>query len=260
MSLKLVPTYYPSPNFSIPPPDANGPLRLGTIIADLKDPVPLNPADRLPVPDEEVIMAHLTGYSTTLSNSDNLEVGILARIFGLKGFGGELSGRCGRDQKETLLIDRLETVYFNPSIEYMTKSMQTPAVKTFRRTCRDRLPLYLISGLKVARGASASVASFTSVGRVAEVSIPEPLTSLVKLGPKMQANWASESGMAFEGSSDFIMAYKVTKMRWTKGDLRSKPHTSGATMANDADHACAQTESVDYVHNYVDEAWGNNYE
>ena len=253
MSLKPVPTYYSAPNFSIPPPDANGPLHLGTIIADLKDPVPLNRGVRVPIPEHEIFRSYLTGFSTTIKNSRNIELGIFTRLLGLEGLGGELGINRGRSQDEQLSIDNLETQYFNPSLEYMNGSMNLQPVKAFRQACRERLPVFLITGIKVARGASASIVKASSLGGTGQLGVMEPFTGLAEIGPKGQGQWTTEHSMMFDGSSDFVLAYRVTRLRW-KGVAKGKPYTSGATLSDDTHVPPHELDgSAEFVHDFTDE-------
>ncbi|CAM1501763.1 Fc.00g037470.m01.CDS01 [Cosmosporella sp. VM-42] len=254
MSLKTVPTYYSAPNFSIPPPDSNGPLHLGTLIADLKDPIPLNSGVRLPIPDHEIFRGHLAGFSTTIKKSRDIELGIFLKLLGLEGLGGELSMNRGRSLDEQLFINRLETQYFNPSLAYMNGSMNLQPVKAFRQACRDSLPVFLITGIKVARGASASIVKARSVGGSGQLGVMEPFTGLAEVGPKAQSQWTTEQGISFHESSDFVLAYRVTRLRWKKGTAKGKPCTSGATMVDDTYGSADELDgSAEFVRDFKDE-------
>ncbi|KAK7417848.1 hypothetical protein QQX98_004323 [Neonectria punicea] len=253
MSLNLVPTYYSSPNFSIAPPDANGPLHLGSVIADLKDPVPLNPSIIVPIPADEIFKSHLTGFSTTLAKSRRLKLGILARLLGLNGPAAEPSVSQGRSQDEELSVRLLETQYFNPSPKYMDNSINLPSVKAFRKASRDRLPVFLVTGIKIARGASASIVRGKSVDSSVQASIVGGASGLVEIEPSVRGQWTTQREMSFRGSSDFILAYRVTKLMWKKGEVKGKAYTSGATMVDD-NYVSASTGNVIWVHDFTDEA------
>jgi hypothetical protein len=95
MSIRTILTYYPAPNFPIPPPDANGPLRLGTLLADLGDPTPLNPTDRVLIQDEDIFRTHQIGFRTTTRRQGSEDLGIFGRPLGLDGVGGKLGVNGG---------------------------------------------------------------------------------------------------------------------------------------------------------------------
>ncbi|KAH7122110.1 hypothetical protein B0J13DRAFT_589420 [Dactylonectria estremocensis] len=233
MSFQTVPTYYSAPNFSIPPPEANGPLQLGSVITDLKEPIPLNPENVVPVPESEIVRSHLNGFSTTIKDSRNLSLGILAKLLGLDWF--KTGPKINRDQsqEEHIFVKRLDTQYFSPSHEYMSASINLHPVKAFRLACRDRLPVFLITGIKVANGASANFVKAKAMGANMQLSVMASLPGLPVVEPQIGGQWNSEQGMSFEGSSDFVLAYRVTRMKWKKGEVNAKSYTLGATMVDD---------------------------
>lgn len=232
MSIRTIPTYHPAPNFSIPPPDVNGPLRLGTLLVDLHDPTPLNPADRIPIQDEEIFRSHLAGFRTKKRQQGNTELGIFARLLGLDGIGGMLSINGTQARDEMLSVARLDTEFFIPSLEYIKLAVEAPSVRTFCRATRGRLPMFLITGIKVARGASASVVRTRTVGGGVKGS---PGTSIgqVELGVNVEGEIRREDDMSFEDASDFVLAYRVARIRMKKDGVQAQTYTRGATMLAD---------------------------
>lgn len=258
MSVKLVPTYYSAPNFSIPPPESNGPLQLGSVIANLKDPAPLNPGLLIPIAENEKARTTLKGFSTTMKNSKNVELGIFARILGLDSLGGELGGTLGRSRDEQLFIQSLETQCFNPPLQYMNGVMNLQPVRTFREASRNRLPVYLITGLKVARGASASIVQAKSIGGTGEVGVMDPFAGIASIGPKAAAELSKEHRISFQESSDFVLGYRVTRLKWKKSGTSFKPVTSGATLVQDENATPDDLDgTAEFTHDYCDDKTGS---
>lgn len=232
MSIRTIPTYHPAPNFSIPPPDANGPLRLGTLLVDLHDPTPLNPADRVQIPDEDIFRSHLVGFRTRKRQHGNGEMGIFARLLGLEGVGSMLSVNGTRAKDEVLSVARLDTEFFMPSLEYVKLAVEAPSVRAFCRATRGRLSMFLITGIKVARGASASVVRTRTVGGGVKGS-PGTTTGQVELGVSVQGAMLKEDDMSFEDASDFVLAYRVARVRMKNDGVQAQAYTRGATMLAD---------------------------
>ncbi|KAL6896480.1 hypothetical protein GGI43DRAFT_411259 [Trichoderma evansii] len=232
MSIRTIPTYHPAPNFSIPPPDANGPLRLGTLLVDLHDPTPLNPADRVPIQDKEIFRSRLVGFRTENRQRGNKELGIFARLLGLDGVGGILGVSGSRATDEILSVARLDTEFFIPSLEYIKLAVETPSVRSFCKATRDRLPLFLVTGIKVARGASASVVRTRTVGGGVKGS-PGTTTGQVELGVNVRSEIHRENDMSFEDASDFVLAYRVARVRMKKDGVQAQVYIRGATMLAD---------------------------
>lgn len=250
----IIPTYHPAPNFSIPPPDANGPLRLGTLLVDLHDPTPLNPADQVSIRDEEIFKSHLVGFQTVKRRQGNTDLGIFARLLGLDGVGGMLGVNGARTKNEILSVARLDTEFFMPSPEYIKLAVEAPSVRTFCRATRDRRPLFLITGIKVARGASASVVQMRTVGGGVK-GVPGTTVGLVELGAKAQGEIVKENIMSFEGASDFVLAYRVARVRTKKDGVQSKAYNRGATMLDDVQQvADGVGGELEVIHDYSAES------
>ncbi|KAL7961307.1 hypothetical protein V8C34DRAFT_274370 [Trichoderma compactum] len=255
MSIRTLPTYHSAPNFSIPPPDTNGPLQLGTLLADPSDPIPLNPVDRIPVQDDEIFRSQLVGFRTTTKRRSNGELGIFAKLLGLDGVGCTLSISGARSKEELLSVARLDTEFFIPSLEYIKLAIETPAVRAFRKASRDRLPLFLVTGIKIARGASASVQRGRAFGGGVEAGMPDLATGVVELGALARGERNVESGIGFEDASDFVLAYRVSRVRKNKDEVKAQAYTRGATMvADDVQEAVDRDDGeLEVIHDFASE-------
>ncbi|PNP58963.1 hypothetical protein THARTR1_01211 [Trichoderma harzianum] len=233
--IRTIRTYHSAPNFSIPPPDANGPLQLGSLLYELGDPAPLNTKDRRPVPEDEIFRSHVDRFGTAMSRQTSGELGIFAKLLGLDGVGGKLSINGARSKNEIslLLADRLDTMYFNPSREYVQLAMQTPSVRAFRDATRDQEPLFMVTGIKIARGASVSAMGGRALGGGIEAGMPDLATGLVQIGATAGGEMSRENRMGFQSSSDFVLGYRVSLINMKKDMVRPKVYTRGATMVSD---------------------------
>lgn len=133
MASTLVPKYYRAPNFSINPPEAGGLLDLGSIIADVAsaDEPPINEGCRVPIAQDRLFCSHQEGFTATRARLRSGECGVVAKLMGLAGVGGEVARTHGRSEEDVYSVRRVDTIYFTPSPEYVRESMAKEDVKEY---------------------------------------------------------------------------------------------------------------------------------
>ncbi|KAK8115685.1 hypothetical protein PG984_012187 [Apiospora sp. TS-2023a] len=156
------PTYHLPPNFSTPPPP-HGPFHLGTILCDLdkhEQMRPLHPADgrAVTIPADQIYTDIKAGFEASRSRLTSGGMGLWARFLGLEAFAGvgaraELICDAEREAADRFTAERLETTFFYPSPEQ---------------------PLFLVTGLKVARGLTLSSERGKKLTATAELSVQTP--------------------------------------------------------------------------------------
>ena len=135
-------TYIWAPNFTTGP-YPNGPIKLGHILSDLNDFSPLNREGVVEVPANQLNPAHrLPNYVFDSTKGDR------------------------SDLKFMISCDTLETTDFEPTTSYIEESMDVPEVQLFMQACNFKLPVYMVTGLKVARGIIQGSKPFTSEGNI----------------------------------------------------------------------------------------------
>ncbi|UKZ82568.1 hypothetical protein TrVFT333_010360 [Trichoderma virens FT-333] len=235
MPFNLKKTYHSAPNFSIPAPDANGPLQLGTIIDDPEDPTPLNPTERIPIPAEQIFRTQTPGFRTKMNSQASGKLGIFTKLLGLG--------------------DRLDTESFNPTTEQIRLAIEVPTVRAYRRANRDKEPLYLITSIKVARGASASVIQGRAFGGGVEAAVPDPATGLFQVGANAGGEMSRETEMGFDHTSDFVLGYRLSKLIMKKDGVKAKRHRRGATLVSDDAHGVVDRYGgeLEVIHDFAPE-------
>lgn len=91
-------------------------------------------------------------------------------------------------------------------------------------------PVFLITGIKVARGVSLESTKTRTKGLKVKLGFAPPGTP-VEGGPETGAKKTVEDGLTFEGSSDFIIGVRVEKLK--DGSTEGKLYTKGATMQDE---------------------------
>ncbi|KAG4444054.1 hypothetical protein IFR05_000514 [Cadophora sp. M221] len=233
----MKPTFHLAPRLTIiPPPD--GPLHLGTIIDNLTDVEPLNESCRLPLPTKE--QKHTsTGFVATRSELIKGKYGIWAKFAGIEGIGGELSLSNERTAEDTYRFEKLEEISFTATKAYMTESMNKPDVKEFVEG-GGWDPVYIITGLKIARGPSVELKKGKKLAVKANLGLTHPGgVQGFDVGPKAEYETDPSSSVTFEKSDDFIYGIRVKRLYFKRGLFLKKPggvvgehFHSGATLVD----------------------------
>jgi hypothetical protein len=165
-------TYFLVPDFDCPPGTA---IRLGHIITFPTSPYESLNADKLiPVPDEIAVSSSKSGFSTTRSQVRTGKFGVWAQI--LEGaYGGGLGLNLTNSQDGTFAIDEVQTTFLKPTglatKSYIRQSLEVEGVKEYFEGSRFRKSVYMILGLKIAKGAKFSIATGNSKEAVAKLMI-----------------------------------------------------------------------------------------
>jgi hypothetical protein len=249
----LVKTYFLAPNFDLAPPPF-GPLFLGSVIADPKNPARSMTRDNriaIPSPGESIHHSLKLNWSVTRAQLREGKIGIWASsLAAFLGTGADAEISISHDTDEIYRCERLETEYFQPDETYIYKALQVPRVKSYIEKSWLGKPVYMITGLKVARGATAE--SGEGRGSTSNVKIGvhgTPAVVSVSGGLKLNGKVERKERISWEGSSDFVFAYRVIRIKSKKkdGTFTDKDYNNGALYNADDDEA-KEENSVERLH------------
>jgi hypothetical protein len=122
-----------------------------------------------------------------------------------------------RNAEDTYRFEKLKEISFTTTKEYMTQSMNAPAVKQIVEG-GGWDPVYMITGLKIARVPSVSLQKGKKVAAKDDLGLSQPggIQGL-EIGPNFEyANEPSVS-MALEKSDDFIYGIRVKRLYFKRG-------------------------------------------
>jgi hypothetical protein len=232
MSFSQVKRYFLVPDLSIPAPP-NSPMALGRVIYDKLNPVRcLNKKDSIVIPPEDVYKDVKTEWSHEAENQSSRRHSIWSRyIYGL--FGWSTGATFDDSIISQYVFTVLETTFFEPSDDYIRDTMWTPSLENFLEASRFNKPVYMITGLKVARGVQAKSRKVSGIeGRAAANA-----TLGVVLGAQgnVEGETAGSSRQItadrFEGSTDIVIAYRLRKITCSrKMDVEHAEETNGAIL------------------------------
>ncbi|KAK0727290.1 hypothetical protein B0T26DRAFT_624190, partial [Lasiosphaeria miniovina] len=147
------PTYHLAPSFTTRPfPD--GPLDLGTVVEDLQSFHPINQStSRIAIPDGQRYVDVKEDVTASAKSSFSGEASFFIRV--LDGsIGGDASLKSQRSEENVYTVARLETAYFYPSPSYIKQCLRLTEVNDYLDMANHKAPVYLITGLKIAWGAT----------------------------------------------------------------------------------------------------------
>lgn len=235
-------TYFVAPNFDIHPPP-HGPIKLGQIIPALDGPTldPINQRDHISAPDLSPT-SFKDGFSSTIKKLLSGELGFWAQVAGSVGL--NISTGFDKSADQEITIKSLETISFSPTRPYVESILKLPEVEEYVTASKYKVPVYMVTGLKIAKGASLRAGSEQSFQGTAALKMP---ADVARLGPKARFARTTIGQESFESSSDFVLAFRVQRIRFEQVGAGShirdvQTYTKGAKMLGDT----ATTTAVTY--------------
>jgi hypothetical protein len=151
-------SYFLAPNFSVSP---NTAIALGHIITHPEQPLEsLNSDDRLPVPESVIFNSEEKGFKATRNQVRDGKFGVWATVLEGAGFGGGTGVDFNSSKDDVFNIDLLKTTFMWPAPkatkDYIRESVELDGVASFLTASRYKKPVYMITGLKIAQGASVT--------------------------------------------------------------------------------------------------------
>ena len=232
--------WFISPEFTIPPPP-DGPLRLGVLLADPKE---LNSV----IWDAQNIAL---GSAVFHSVQDRYEFSS-SRIHGTRGavwasflsVGLGLGTDAATSREDSIMIacEKLETHFFSPTMEFIGECLEHSEVKAWTRAQR-RKPLYMVTGIKVAHGAQLKTeqrksSPFKAGEELGSIGIGVDVVaagSLASVGPSLPVSSTAISGFQSASySTDFVFAYQLRKLKFSKIRPYLRTYDAGDKKAQDA--------------------------
>lgn len=224
--------YIQAPTFDLVPPP-NGPLKLGHILDDPTEPrYPLNEDDLKP-PDESAVHTHSArGISATRSQLKEAKFSFWAKLTDLVPASLQASEGRQNDSTDTFTIESIETIYFLPSKKYLEAALQSTDVRRFLEASRWGATAYIITGLKVARGASITTHKLREKTNAGEASLSLHTASApVGIGSSAEHSVKVEDTTEIDQLDDFVLGYQLRKIPYKKGKpVRHEAYNVGATF------------------------------
>ncbi|EFW99985.1 hypothetical protein CMQ_303 [Grosmannia clavigera kw1407] len=230
------PTYMLAPNWTFLP---GGPIGLGNIIADPFYPhiVLTRPAID---PESSPSVQRALERDCQLQSGSKLgvSVGLWARF--LDSVGLNLRTKHENQRSTTYKMSSLETLYYTdmPTLAEVQERIEDPVVHELMRLNNPfSKPVYMVTGLKIAKGFSLSDSGSSTNGGSVGSDIPiagGPAT----VGAEAAVEVEKEHSYKSEAGSDIVFAYQLMTIApkgWKKKTFRLAEHHSSAVFLGDDD-------------------------
>lgn len=207
-------TYHVVPRFDIAA--EGGPLSLGTIVYDLKRLIPLNRREfHIEVPEElKYTPVTQTDVKDTLRRAREANFAAWVKAAGLPA-GASAAAGTTKNATESVSCESIVTTYFDPdpSGSYMRSALAVKPVQDWLEGFDGHwTELYLITGLKIAKGLDFMKSSTAGKDIDGKVELKEPTTNAIETGAEITAS--REKGRELEFSvNDIVLGFRVNRYR-----------------------------------------------
>lgn len=233
MSVTTKKTYLLAPNFDFAP---DGAIALGNILAD-----PFEPHRPLTTLDTSKLHPEITSridYDCTFNQSSgrNISVGIWAQF--VSTIGGNVGSQRGKEVNTEYKMQSLETIMFKtePTDAMVTERLKDPLVRNIMQYnsafCR---PIYMITGIKVAKGLEATTEKLSVKG--GSVGATVPVVEGIVVGANVDMLRGKGRTDSFRAGSDVVFAYKLLKVSvkgWREKNLAVDEFKSRQAFLSDS--------------------------
>lgn len=206
-----VKTYILAPNLQYKP---SGPIQICSIIAD-----PLRPTKALSTLPREALppIETVTEYNHELSGEKGhlMSMGFWAQFLSTVGSDARLERNVNHVQRYD--IDELETRYLRDELSDddadLARRLAEPKVQAaIKAGLFGNQPVYMITGVKIARGLTVRTEQFTQLGGGFGTTVP--VTESMSVGGQVKGERRDNEVSAFRaGKEDIVFAYQLHAIR-----------------------------------------------
>lgn len=204
-------TYILAPNFQYKP---SGPIQIGNIIAD-----PFRPSKPLSTPAEadKPVIESVLEYSHEITKEEGRSVGVSFWTNFLTHIGTGVDVTRGSDSLQQYSISELETQYLRDEPldddADISRRLKEPRVQSaINAGLFGKRPVYMVTGLKIARGFSLRTKLSKIIGGGIEAEAP--IVTFVSTGVRVTNERRDGIANSFTASSEAIVfAYQLHKIQ-----------------------------------------------
>jgi len=217
----------------------------GRLIVDPRTPEGPPYLDKaLLIPDTDLRVTNYP-YKNEKQDEKGGSFGLFASFMSAVGLGADLSGNIKSGRSLDIEVDRLQTVMFDPSAEYLEETLNLPKNLAYLRDQRFKRSLYLVTGVKTAYGAKLTRSRSEQRGGDVKVGISPNVPGL-EIGPTASYTQTGKVTERVQGPTDFVFAYRLNKLHYsrTRSKYVQQKFTSGALYSDEVDPE-DEAEAVD---------------
>ncbi|KAK2053265.1 hypothetical protein LY76DRAFT_597958 [Colletotrichum caudatum] len=228
-------TYILTPSYTYRP---DGPIQIGSIIADPFRPA--KPLSKMAFGTSAIETIFQDDLEATCDTGRSLNLSLWARILDAAGVG--VGASRSQNAVESLTVQRLETRYLaaepvddDPEL---VRCLEEPRVQAaIKGGLFGRAPVYLISGVKIARGLAVRSERGRAVGGSLTATAPAAQAIGIDVGASMERGKSRNMSSSFNaGEQDIVVAYQlhiIKTTRFSKGVVKADVFESDAAFFHD---------------------------
>ncbi|KAL9136861.1 MAG: hypothetical protein Q9175_001934 [Cornicularia normoerica] len=241
----MVKTYFLAPTRDCPP---SGPIALGNIIASPSLPEEaLNLRPALPI--RPIYESYQTNWTAEVGRRRHGKIGLWTKFLQVLGVGIDFSVNYDIGKTDIYDFDRVETRFFAPDKVYIEESMSSSEVREFIVRSKFRANVYMITGIKVAIGASVTSTKLRQRGIHVQLGVDGTAVGVpLGLGPDVEVSSGRTHGISFDGASDFVFAFRLREIIYSKRQgIVHREFSKGALFGLEDDHRESAVERQEEV-------------
>ncbi|KAG6356101.1 hypothetical protein INS49_015486 [Diaporthe citri] len=219
--------YFLAPSWDYPP---KGSIVLGNIIVSPTRPVPPLIAVASAAGSQGLISSTKHGVEWQKGKTSAHKFGIWTKFIDFLGINVGIDVSSGSD--DTFRFEKMRTEEFFPDGEYINTLLKRSPVAT-RMLTKQHKDLFVIVGVKTVSGAAVKRAHSGNAGGSLDISIDATVAGSpvpASIGPSVVSSSEDNESVSFEGSDDFVFAFRVQKLRVKRREenVRQEDYAKGA--------------------------------
>jgi hypothetical protein len=140
-------------------------------------------------------------------------------------------------------IPTMDTDSIEPTPAYVKSSIKSVS----QEMLKSGASLYMITGTKIARGGQGSTTESSNIGFDNRVGIDaSAVNAPVSIGEQAGFSRESHNNEQFGPTGDFVFAYRVRRIWYEKGTLKTEEYNKGAVMGEESTRVSAGASDIVY--------------
>lgn len=243
--LNMEKTYFLAPTRNTTPA---GPIFLGSIIKSPRSPeLSLNGKSSPLLKELEIFEDPALDSTVQMFKTGEGKAGIWAQFLDGVGIGGEISGSRESVDTATYKFDELLTKTIAPDLPWVKKMFKVEEIQDSIKSSRFRANLYMITGIKIAKGAEIAMSKIAAKGGKLQFGIDTtPAGVPLKFGPDISSSSTAGQIMSEKHPKEFIFAYRLREITYTRKKAEDQKEVSKGDLYGAGEKKSREKEEEDF--------------
>jgi len=183
----------------------------------------------------EISTSTLRDSTRTLSKGTKGKAGVWCEFLADIGIGGEVSTKWDDTEVAEYKFEELVTNTITPGLDEVRKLFSDESVQQAVKDSRFGSNLYLITGIKIARGADVAISKAKARGGNLHFGVDATALGVpIKVGPKFENERSQGQGLTEKHTDEFVFAYRLREIKYKRKKIETqKEYAKGDLMGHD---------------------------